>query len=71
MIGTHQLSLSLFEAFPRTGWTAENWYSACLVPLWQVIRQETTLMSRKKEKGHFRAKFFMGRLTWVCCSHRR
>lgn len=65
ILGTHQLSLFLFEAFPQTGWTAENRHSACLDPLWQVILQETTLMSRKEEKGHFRASLSFQRWTYL------
>lgn len=69
MLGTHQLSLFQFEAFPQTGWTAENWRSACLDPRCQVILQETILMRIEEEKDHFRVRCFGGRLTWVCRSH--
>lgn len=68
MLGTHQLSLFHLEAFPRTGWTADCWQSAYPGPPLMAIRQQTILMSRKEEKDHSRARFFLGRLTWVCCS---
>lgn len=56
MLGAHQLSLILSEAFPRTGWTAGNWHSACLAPPQQVVRQETILTSRKGGKESFQGQ---------------
>lgn len=39
MLGTHQLSHFRLEAFPRIGWTADCWHSACPVPPQLVIHQ--------------------------------
>ena len=39
MLGTHRLSRLRLEAFPRTGWTADCWHSACPAPPQLVVHQ--------------------------------